>query len=571
MLLDSKIADWPAHIGRIDGPCARMGHDPPSLPDPAAIRQLGAPFCARHRVLPLRAAGALTPVATSCAAGFAQLRPLLERKLGRPVAPVHVADGRIDSGLTLYAGLPLARAGETRCPEADSCRRPSRRILRLWGVAAAVLALSAAAPTVAVIGLFALALGIAACNAGLLVVAMVFARRRPVARGGKRLADAALPTVSLLIPLYREGDIASLLVTRIARLDYPRDRLDICLIVESGDRVTLDALTRAARPDWVRVIQVAPGQIQTKPRAMNVALDFCQGEVVGIYDAEDAPAPDQLRRVAERFAVSPPDVACLQGRLSFYNARATWLTRCFTMDYATWFWLVLPALRRLGWPVPLGGTTVFFRRRALEAVGGWDAHNVTEDADLGLRLARRGYVTDLIDSVTMEEATTTIPTWLRQRSRWQKGYAITWATHMRDPGALLRDLGPTGFVGVQVLFLGSLLGALTAPVLWSMWLLLLGLPHPLASVLGPVGFLSLGAALTVSLAIHLAAAALALSRQGRSGLILWTPLLQIYHTLATVSLVKALSEVMSKPFFWDKTPHGLSPPDRTFSDASNRG
>ena len=360
-------------------------------------------------------------------------------------------------------------------------------------------------------------------------------------------------------------------MTRIARLDYPRDRLDICLIVESGDRVTLDALTRAARPDWVRVIQVAPGQIQTKPRAMNVALDFCQGEVVGIYDAEVAPAPDQLRRVAERFAVSPPDVACLQGRLSFYNARATWLTRCFTMDYATWFWLVLPALRRLGWPVPLGGTTVFFRRRALEAVGGWDAHNVTEDADLGLRLARRGYVTDLIDSVTMEEATTTIPTWLRQRSRWQKGYAITWATHMRDPGALLRDLGPTGFIGVQVLFLGSLLGALTAPVLWSMWLLLLGLPHPLASVLGPVGFLSLGAALTVSLAIHLTAAALALSRQGRSGLILWTPLLQLYHTLATISLVKALSEVMSKPFFWDKTPHGLSPPDQTFSDASNRG
>ena len=200
---------------------------------------------------------------------------------------------------------------------------------------------------------------------------------------------------------------------------------------------------------------------------MNYGLNFARGSIVGVYDAEDAPEPDQILKVARKFLEVPSDVACLQGVLDFYNAHNTWLTRCFTIDYAIWFRLVLPGLVRLGLPIPLGGTTVFFRRSALEAFGRWDAHNVTEDADLGVRLARRGYRCDFVQSVTEEEATHTVRAWIRQRSRWIKGYAMTWAVHMRDPLSLLGELGPLRFLAIQILFLGTLSQFLLAPLLWS--------------------------------------------------------------------------------------------------------
>ena len=166
--------------------------------------------------------------------------------------------------------------------------------------------------------------------------------------------------------------------------------------------------------------------------------------------------------------------------LDFYNSNTHPMARLFTLEYAVWFRLVLPGLVRLGLPIPLGGTTVFLRREALEQVGGWDAHNVTEDADLGLRLARKGYHTQLMDSTTYEEANSHVLAWIKQRSRWIKGYLMTWLVHMRDPVALWRDLGPRGFAGMQVLLLGSVLQPMLAPALWTLWFLSLGLPHRVA-------------------------------------------------------------------------------------------
>jgi glycosyltransferase XagB len=261
----------------------------------------------------------------------------------------------------------------------------------------------------------------------------------------------------------------------------------------------------------MRQILVPPGTVRTKPRALNYALDFCRGSIVGVYDAEDAPAPDQLRRVVRRFRESPPEVACLQGVLDFYNARTNWLSRCFTIDYATWFRIVLPGIARLGFVIPLGGTTLFFRRAALERLGGWDAHNVTEDADLGLRLARHGYRCELIDSVTEEEANCRAIPWIRQRSRWLKGYALTWISHMRRPGLLLRDLGLWKFMGVQILFLGTLSTFLLAPLVWSFWLLPFGLPHPLAGIVPWWLFVALGSAFLLTELVNIAASAVAVS------------------------------------------------------------
>lgn len=354
---------------------------------------------------------------------------------------------------------------------------------------------------------------------------------------------------------------------RLARLDYPEDRLDICLVIEEDDKLTQDTLARAALPRGMRQILVPEGTVRTKPRAMNYALDFCRGSIVGVYDAEDAPAPDQLRRVVARFRDRPPEVACLQGVLDFYNARTNWLSRCFTIDYATWFRIILPGIARMGLVIPLGGTTLFFRRAALDRLGGWDAHNVTEDADLGLRLARHGYRCELIDSVTEEEANCRAVPWIRQRSRWLKGYAMTWISHMRTPRKLLHDLGLLKFAGVQILFLGTLSTFLLAPLVWSFWLLPFGLPHPLAGLVPWWLFVLLGSALLLTEIVNIAAGALAVATPRHRWLIPWVPTMHFYHPLGAIASWKALVEMVVRPFYWDKTAHGIYDAERVTPSA----
>jgi len=223
------------------------------------------------------------------------------------------------------------------------------------------------------------------------------------------------------------------LIELLQALNYPRSHLEIILLSEQTDPQTRALLNKTPLPRWIKILNVPQGQVQTKPRAMNYALPFCQGDIIGIYDEEDAPEPDQLIKVAAQFAHAPQDVVCLQGRLDFYNTHSNWLGRCFTIEYATWFRVILPGLARLGGVIPLGGTTLFFRRSALDHLQGWDAHNVTEDADLGVRLSRHGWRCDILDSTTFEEANNRPLAWVKQRSRWLKGYAMTYFVHMRNP------------------------------------------------------------------------------------------------------------------------------------------
>ena len=269
-----------------------------------------------------------------------------------------------------------------------------------------------------------------------------------------------------------------------------------------------------------------------------------------------APAPDQLRRVVQRFAERGPDVACLQGYLDFYNTDTNWMARCFTLEYAGWFRMILPALERMGFSIPLGGTTLFLRRDAIEEVGGWDSHNVTEDADLGLRLSRHGKLTELIPTATLEEANASLWPWVRQRSRWLKGYAMTYAVHMTDPVRLWRDVGGWRFLGVQLVFLGALLQLSLAPVLWSFWVIPFGVSHPALTLLGGPLTTLLFATLIGSGLVSTALFVVASRRSGRRWLWLWAPTLMLYFPLATIAAYKALWEAIRRPYFWDKTEHG---------------
>lgn len=523
-------------------------------------------YAMRRALVPLRRSGSVTLIAAGCSRSFRGQQAHLESLLG-PVAHIVMSPTAIRTAITAARGPQMAASALVRTSHRESCRSWSgvatagRTMIGLLIFAVlgffaplvlfALLALWASLTLVAVTGLRTIAAMVQLRAARRLGQSWQSARART-------LKNAALPVISVVIPLFQESAIADRLIDCLKKIDYPIDKMDIIIAIESEDHATATSLDDAGLPAWMQVVRIPPGNLRTKPRAMNYALDFAQGEIIGIYDAEDAPAPDQLRKVAQTFAAAPPDVACLQGVLDFYNTRQSWLTRCFTIDYAIWFRLVLPGLVRMGFAIPLGGTTVFLKRDVLEKIGRWDAHNVTEDADLGIRLARRGYRTAFVPTVTCEEATATIPAWLRQRSRWIKGYAMTWAVHMRQPVRLWRDLGPRRFFGFQILFLGTLSQFVLAPVLWSFWLVLLGLPHPIEAVAPRHIIVVLGALYLFAEVATLAVAALAVATPRHRNLIWWVPLMHLYFPLSAIACWKGAAELVSKPFYWDKTAHGHS-------------
>lgn len=530
-------------------------------PDPELVDQLGTDFCLREGLLPLRRTHKGLVVATAHPEEFARHRPGLIARFG-PVTMALATPEQIEAALLRLRGPELDRAALLRVPEPESCRnwgKPAHvrgcRALMAGLLLATLLLPGAMLWTATLWALLTLVLATA------MKTAAIFASLRHAPPEGPALREAELPVISILVPMHDESDIAARLVRRLSRLDYPRELLEILLVVEEADRPTRTALQRAILPAWMRIVTVPDGPLKTKPRAMNHALTLCRGTVIGVYDAEDAPEPDQLRRIARRFQNRPPEVACLQGKLDFYNPRSNWLSRCFTMEYAAWFRIILPGLERMGWPIPLGGTTVFFRRAALERVGAWDAFNVTEDADLGMRLARHGFRTELVETTTFEEANCRPLPWIRQRSRWLKGYFVTYAVHMRRPGLLLRQLGWWRFLGFQVFFLTTLSQYVLAPVLWSFWIVPFGLSHPVAAALPPLLHHALvGTFLfTEALLIALTLTALRLTPNRLSPL--WAPVLHFYFPLGALASYKALWELIHRPFWWDKTRHGQFGPD----------
>jgi len=410
------------------------------------------------------------------------------------------------------------------------------------------------------------------CVTGLKAAALISSMRKTgkgaqVVRFGKKPSRDKLPVVSMLVPLFEEDQIAEGLIRNLSHLKYPRSLLDICLVVETDDHRTRGAIAKTDLPPWMRVVRVPDGNLRTKPRALNYALDFAKGSIIGVYDAEDAPDPDQIHKVVAHFRQADPWVACVQGALDFYNRRQTWLTRCFTLDYAIWFRAVLPGLARMRLPLPLGGTTLFFRRTALEDLGGWDAHNVTEDADLGLRLARAGMRTELLDTVTREQATSKLIPWIRQRSRWLKGYALTYVVHMRNPMRLWRELGGRGFIAFQIMFLGTLSQYTLAPVLWSWWLMMFGLPHPVAGALPETWTMVVIAGFLTCEALSLVIGYIAAGRARCLSLAPWLLTMTVYHMLACIASYKALYELITRPFYWDKTHHPATEAEDLYAPA----
>ncbi|OIQ36475.1 MAG: glycosyl transferase [Roseobacter sp. MedPE-SW] len=537
-------------------------------PSAALLKRMPASFWLRHCAIPWVQLGDTIAIAFASAEEASRQERVLTECFG-PFIPVLAPEAQITPLLVAHFKTAMARrASNSIAPELSSKTlfQQSKR-LKQWLPVSIFLSLAA---------LFPLEVFSVCCGAALLLlvmftalklcglVAYLFATTQPSPLPADQPDRERLPKISMLVPLYKEAEISSALLKRLARLTYPQDRMEVLLVLEEGDQLTRETLSEATLPHWVSAIEVpAWGELRTKPRAMNYALNFCKGDIIGVWDAEDAPQPDQLLKVAAGFATAPPEVACFQGVLDYYNPRANWISRCFTLEYASWFRIVLQGIARLNLVVPLGGTTMFVRRSVLDRLGGWDAHNVTEDADLGVRLYYAGYRTRMLPTATYEEASCHLPAWIRQRSRWLKGFMATYLVHMRHPLHLARRLGWAGFLGFQAFFLGTIGQFLLAPFLWTYWLVFLGLPHPSASVL-PDLLLFLGvSSLLFFEALGISIAVFGAFASGRPKLALWAPLLPIYYLMGPIAVYKALYELLYNPFFWDKTSHGMHPPDCT--------
>lgn len=398
------------------------------------------------------------------------------------------------------------------------------------------------------------------CVALLRAAAIATTLRTPaIPKAEPSASSAGLPIYSILVPLYNEAHMAPALIAALDRLDWPLDRRDILIITEAGDTETRDSFAAAiANRPGMRILTVPPGEPRTKPRALMYALPEAIGEYVVVYDAEDEPEPDQLRLAYAHFQAASPAVGCLQAHLNIYNPRTSLISRQFTLEYTALFDAILPTVERLRLPMPLGGTSNHFRRSVLESSGGWDPYNVTEDADLGIRLARLGWRVEMLDSVTWEEAPATLTTWLGQRTRWLKGWMQTSLVHLRHPRLLLRELGPRAFFGFNVLMGGVILSALVHPLVYAyaLWNLSAGdltlwPPNGWPAVVWWAGVANLAFAYVVGIVLTV----IATVRRHNARLALNALYLPVYWMMISFAAYRAVIDLAIRPFHWRKTTH----------------
>jgi cellulose synthase/poly-beta-1,6-N-acetylglucosamine synthase-like glycosyltransferase len=373
------------------------------------------------------------------------------------------------------------------------------------------------------------------------------------------LTDLELPKYTVLVPVFREANIVAQLVANLGKIDYPVDKLEVLVLIEEEDHLTRDAFLGANPPPHMQIVTIPKGSPQTKPRACNVGLYFATGEYLVIYDAEDTPDPDQLKKAVIAFRRGGEKTVCIQASLNYFNAEENVLTRMFTLEYSYWFDYMLAGLDAADLPIPLGGTSNHFRTSALIELGGWDPYNVTEDADLGIRASALGYRVGVVNSTTMEEANTSIPNFIRQRSRWIKGYMQTTLVHARRPRQLIREIGWRRFLSFALLIGGTPATFLGVLPLYVVTVFTVFIPAAVLGQFFPVWLLwiclvnfIIGNSVMVYLSM------MGPYKRGTFELILWATINPVYWILHSIASYKGLWQLITKPHYWEKTEHGLT-------------
>jgi cellulose synthase/poly-beta-1,6-N-acetylglucosamine synthase-like glycosyltransferase len=385
----------------------------------------------------------------------------------------------------------------------------------------------------------------------------------------KCINERDLPVYTLLIPVFKETEVIKSLIKNIEAFDYPQYKLDVRILLEEDDIDTIKVVSEMKLPSFYTVIIVPKSTPQTKPKACNYGLLRAKGEYVVIYDAEDRPESDQLKKAYLAFKDLPDEYVCVQAKLNYFNSKQNFLTKLFTQEYSMWFELLLVGIMQMDVPVPLGGTSNHFKSSFLKEVGGWDPFNVTEDADLGIRLFKFNYKTAILDSHTWEEANSNVFNWIRQRSRWIKGYMQTWLVHMRHPVSLYKTLGLRGFIGYQAMILGTPLLPLINPFFWALlviwyatgagWIkdLFPGIFYYLACFQLVFGNFMFTYVNIMGMYRVTRGCAIRNEKIFSYGLIKYALMTPIYWLLMSIASYKAFFQLISKPFYWEKTEHGL--------------
>jgi cellulose synthase/poly-beta-1,6-N-acetylglucosamine synthase-like glycosyltransferase len=472
-----------------------------------------------------------------------------------------VAPSQLRAAVIEQSGRHLSREAHSglaeRSPECSA-----RHVISAWQAAVFGIVVGAVPITVALSGNVAItALHIVmsvfflSCVV-LRICAMMAAAPLRVKRPGD-FDTSAMPRYDVLVALYREANMVPQLLLALGKLQWPRSKLSIKLVCEADDHETLNVLKAHQLHPCVEIIEVPPEGPRTKPKALAYALQLCTGELLALYDAEDLPDRHQLIEAWQRFEQGGENLACVQAPLVVANLRKGMVARMFGFEYSGLFRGILPWLSRMKLMFPLGGTSNHFRRSALVAAGGWDPYNVTEDADLGLRLTRMGFDTATISLPTFEDAPEDLKTWLPQRVRWFKGWLQTWLVHMRSPLALARDLGAGSFLVSQVLFLGLILSALVHPIFLATMvyigarMMFLGPVGPYENAILVIDIINI----SLGYAAFIILSALTLARNEKFALwkvALFTP---VYWLMLSLAAWLAIIEIMRKPHHWNKTAH----------------
>jgi cellulose synthase/poly-beta-1,6-N-acetylglucosamine synthase-like glycosyltransferase len=368
-----------------------------------------------------------------------------------------------------------------------------------------------------------------------------------------------MPVYTILVAAYKEAEVIGTLIKSLKKLDYPKDKLDIILLLEENDEATLRAAKRERPPVSWRFLVLPDSIPRTKPKALNYGLKFARGKYLAIYDAEDVPEPDQLKKAVAAFRKSPrSNYICFQARLNYFNKKENFLTKMFTLEYSAWFDCLLPGLFRARLPIPLGGTSNHFDVQKLKQIGAWDPFNVTEDADLGIRAATKGYKVGVIDSTTYEEANSKLGNWIRQRSRWVKGYMQTLLVHNRHPIKTIKAIGFWPWLSYGLLIGGTPATFLLNPIMWGLFVCSLFLPilghFPLPASLLYLATLNLfaGNALVILVAM------IGVFPRKNYDLLPHALLSPVYWMLQSVGAFKGAWQLLTKPSYWEKTMHGIT-------------
>lgn len=376
----------------------------------------------------------------------------------------------------------------------------------------------------------------------------------------QKVDEKDLPIYSILCPLYKEAAVLPQFVEAIDELDWPKEKLDVILLLEEDDKETQEVASKLSLAKYIRTLIIPHAQPKTKPKACNLGLAHAKGEYVVIFDAEDRPEPDQLKKAYFAFKKVPKEVVCLQAKLNYYNPHQNLLTKLFTAEYSLWFDVTLTGLQSINTTIPLGGTSNHFRTADLVKLQGWDPFNVTEDADLGVRLFKAGYKTAMIDSTTYEEANSKVGNWLRQRSRWIKGYMQTYLVHMRDPIGFIKTNGFHAFI-FQLVVGGKIAFMFINPFLWVAtisYFAFYSLVGPTIEALyPPVVFYMAATSLVFGNFMFMYYYMIGCAKRNHWQVVKYVFLVPFYWLMVSFGATIALYQLVFKPHFWEKTIHGF--------------